>query len=107
MLTVTPARYAKGKMAARPSVDGSGFKNSEHRLCEAIGGKWSGRCKAYIVSPAQARDLLILAAAGWDAYVVFRQEDGEDFTHRDLPIDSRYTRKQALALCPQVTKGSP
>ena len=107
MLTVTPARYAKGKMAARPLGDGSGFKDREQRLCEAIGGKWSGRCKAYIMSQAQARDLLILAAAGWDAYVIFRREDGADFKHPDLPCTSSFTRKQALALCPQVAKGRP
>jgi len=104
MLTVTKARYAKGKMAARPSGNGSGFKDREHRLCEAIGGKWSRRCKAYIVSQSQARDLLILAAAGWDAYFIFRREDGAYFERGDLPVDSRYTRKQALSLCQQAAK---
>lgn len=99
MLTITPARYAKGKMSAQCSGDGSGFKDREQRLCEAIGGRWSNRCHSYILSRAQARDVLILAAAGWDAYTIFGREDGREFLHYENYPGQSFTRKEALALC--------
>lgn len=67
--TITPARYAKGKMIIRPKSDGSGFKTRAARLAEAkgIGGRWVHRSGGYTVSPAAARRFEKLYAEGWDA----------------------------------------
>ena len=66
---ILPARYAKGQMAARcPSNDG--FKTRAARLAEHLRGRYSNREGAYILSPAKARKLQELYAAGRDASAV-------------------------------------
>ena len=56
MVTITPARYAKGKVAVHVSSDGM-FRNRASCLAEGVGGKWSNRCGAYIMSPSAAERL--------------------------------------------------
>lgn len=65
--TITPARYAKGKMAVRcPSA--TGYKTRAARLIgDGLGCRWSGRSRAYIASPAQAARFERLYRAGFDA----------------------------------------
>lgn len=99
MLTITPARYAKGKMSAQCSGNGSGFKDREQRLCEAIGGRWSNRCRSYILSRAQARDVMVLAASGWDAHSFRIGDDGKEFIHHTDNPGTSFTRREALAMC--------
>lgn len=67
--TITPARYAKGKMAVRcPS--GNGYKTRAARLAEAIArGRYTGRERAYIMGPKSAEKFQRLYAEGWDASV--------------------------------------
>lgn len=68
--TVSPARYAKGKMAVRcPSQDG--WKSRAARLAAAIArGRYTGREGAYIMSPAAAAKFERLFLDGWDACVI-------------------------------------
>lgn len=67
--TIHPARYA-GRYNGKPQVavhcvsDGSGYKTRAMRLCSALNGRWSGRERAYIMSPAKAAKLRAL----FDAY---------------------------------------
>lgn len=70
--TITPARYAKGKMVIRPTSNGTGFKTRAARLAEAkgIGGKWVHRSGGYNVSPSAAKRFEKLYAEGWDACVI-------------------------------------
>jgi len=72
--TVAPARYAgryngKPMIAVRCEPDGSGIKTRAMRLCAALNGRWSGREKAYIMSPAKAAKLHELFAAGRDGWL--------------------------------------
>lgn len=54
--TVTAARYAKGQLAIRPTRDGSGWKTlAALILADMPGVRWSGRERAYIVSPGRAK----------------------------------------------------
>lgn len=48
------ARYAKGMVAVRCTSNGTGNKTRAMRLCAATSARWSGREKAYIMSPAAA-----------------------------------------------------
>lgn len=52
--TSEPARYAKGKLAVRPSSSGN-FRSNASYLAEAVGGRYSNRERAYIMSPSQVR----------------------------------------------------
>ena len=64
--TTSPARYAKGQVAVRcPSSDG--YKTRAARLAEHVGGRYSNREYAYIMSPTKAEKLLRLHAEGRDA----------------------------------------
>jgi alkylated DNA nucleotide flippase Atl1 len=68
-VTAYPARYAKGKLAVTaPGV--GGFKSDAALLAEALGGRWSNRERAYIMSPAAYRRLVALMAAGWSATIL-------------------------------------
>jgi len=54
--TISPARYAKGKLAVRCIPDGSGWKTLAALMISQMPGvRWSGRESAYIVSPGRAR----------------------------------------------------
>ena len=67
-IQISNARYAKGKTAVRIQSDGTGWKTRAQRLASAkgIGGRWSNREKAYIMSQTAAQKLLRLFLAGWD-----------------------------------------
>lgn len=52
--TSEPARYAKGKIAVRPSSQGD-YRSNASYLAEAVGGRYSNRERAYIMSPSQVR----------------------------------------------------
>ena len=67
---VSDARYAKGMKAVTYEKSGDGFKPKAARLAEALGGKWSNRERAYIMSPSNAERLLRLYNDGWDASAI-------------------------------------
>lgn len=53
--TVQPARYAKGQIAVRPEVDGTGWKTVAAMIISQMPGvRWSNRERAYICSPFRA-----------------------------------------------------
>lgn len=69
---VAKARYAKGCMAVScPSDDG--YKTRAARLAEYLRGRYSGRERAYIMSPRKAERLAELYAQGRDACYVTGQ----------------------------------
>ena len=61
------ARYAKGKIAVHCPSDGSGTKTRAMRIASAVSSRWSGREKAYIMSPAAAAKVKAAFDAGKDA----------------------------------------
>ena len=61
-----PARYAKGQVAIHAKSDDSGFKTRAMRLAEGVGGRWSNREKAYIMSQSKADKLKDLHDKGHD-----------------------------------------
>jgi len=64
--TITPARYAKGKMVIHaPSTDG--YKTRAARLAEYVGGRYVGRSNGYVVSSSAAKRFEALFAEGLDA----------------------------------------
>lgn len=64
--TIASARYAKGMLAVScPSTDG--YKTRAARLCEHVGGRWSNRESAYIMSPAKVARFQGLHDDGRDA----------------------------------------
>lgn len=67
--TITPARYAKGKMLIRCPSDGSGMKTRAMCLASAkgIGGRWTNRSGGYVVSKPAAERFQRLYAEGYDA----------------------------------------
>lgn len=67
--TAEPARYAKGKVAVRPASTG-GFRSDASRLAEAVGGRWSNRERAYIMSEAQLRKVDTYLRQGMTADVI-------------------------------------
>ena len=69
--TIRPARYAKGKVA----IECPGWhqmKTRAARICNAkgMGGRYTNRERAYIVSKAAAARFVKLYADGWDANIV-------------------------------------
>ena len=69
---IRPARYAKGKLAihCHSANDGWGWKTDSMRLAEVVGGRYSGRENAYIVSPAAAESFRQLHAEGWTGCLI-------------------------------------
>lgn len=66
---VTPARYAKGKVAVQcPST--TGYKTRAARLACALRGRYVNRERAYIMGRRTAERFLTLYHAGWDACAV-------------------------------------
>jgi hypothetical protein len=65
--TISAARYAQNKIAIRCPSDGTGMKTRAARLCEGLGGKWTHRCEAHILSTAAAWRFigLIGTSADW------------------------------------------
>lgn len=54
-ISITPARYAKGKFVVSTPSDGSGFKTRAMFLVERLGGRWVHRDHGYQVTARQAR----------------------------------------------------
>lgn len=96
--TIVPARYAKGKMVLRSTKDGSGLKNRADRLAEALGGRYVGRSKGYVLSVVAAEKFELLYIAGFDAEIRMFFDDRRRaiFEHRDRHLD-HLTSAQALA----------
>jgi hypothetical protein len=66
--TVSPARYAKGKVVIHCHENGHGTKTRAMRIIgDGLGAKWAGRENAYIASSAQSERLQRLFDAGFDA----------------------------------------
>lgn len=57
MITITPARYAKGKYVVRCPSDGSGFKTNAARIVERLGGRYVRRDEGYQMSLTRAEHL--------------------------------------------------
>lgn len=70
--TVAPARYAKNAVAVRVHERGDGLKGEIGCLCTHLAARYSGRERAYIMSPAKARRLIRLHAEGWTATIFGR-----------------------------------
>lgn len=66
--SIAPARYAKGMLAVRCPSD-TGFKTRAALLACALNGRYSNRCRAYIMSPAKVARFERLYAEGWSATV--------------------------------------
>lgn len=64
--TVGAARYAKDQAKVR-HASRSGLKSRGDRIAEALGGRFSGRESAYIMSRTKAERWVELLQAGWDA----------------------------------------
>lgn len=64
---ISKARYAKGSVAVRPTRQGE-YKGRAGRLAEAVGGRYSSREDAYIMSEAKGRRLQKLYDEGWDTH---------------------------------------
>ena len=79
---IRPARYAKGKLAIHcQSNDEWGWKTDSMRLAETVGGRYSGRENAYIVSQGAAEAFQQLHAEGWTGGIFARnvsRRDGEN-----------------------------
>jgi DNA polymerase III sliding clamp (beta) subunit (PCNA family) len=68
--SIGKARYAKGKMAIQaPSTDG--YKTRGECLAQALGGRWTSRESAWIVTPRQAERFETMIREGWDGNVYF------------------------------------
>lgn len=71
--SIKPAKYAgrwngKPQMAVHCVGDGTGMKDRAQRLIgDGLKGRYSGRERAYIVSPSKAATFERLFADGWDA----------------------------------------
>lgn len=68
--TISPAKYAgrwngKPQLAVRCPSDDM-FKSRAARIMGALNARYSGRERAYIVSPAKAAKFERLFAEGWD-----------------------------------------
>jgi hypothetical protein len=71
--SIRPARYA-GRWNGKPQLavhcvgNGTGMKDRAQRLIgDGLKGRYSGRERAYIVSPSKAAKFEQLFAEGWDA----------------------------------------
>lgn len=87
----TPAKCANA-MALHLESDGSGMKTRAMWLAEALNGRWTGRDKAYLLSPRRAALWRRLYLAGFDACIwmfvgperkLFQFEGHEDMTERE------------------------
>jgi len=65
--TMSPARYAKNKVAVRVLDGKDGFKGRASYLASALPSSYSHREGAYIMSKSAALRLHKLYQAGWDA----------------------------------------
>lgn len=71
---ISNARYAKGKRAVHCPSD-TGFKSRAACLAEALGGSYSRREHAYILSPSRAASLLAFWESSADASYFNRSID--------------------------------
>ena len=62
--TISDARYAKGKKSVHIVNEGD-YKSDTCYMIEALGARWSNREKAYIASPRQASNMVLLLEAGY------------------------------------------
>jgi hypothetical protein len=97
--SISPARYAKGKMAVRSS-DGTGYKTPAAHLIEALGGRWVNRGNAYIVSPSTAKDFECLINSGWHGRASWYRGERSWFSH---PIHGDHSRRDAIHLARKET----
>lgn len=93
--TITDARYAKGKKVIQTVSDGSGLKTRAAYLAESLGGRWAGRSKGYVVSPAAAQKFETLFAAGFEAHMRLYHDTKPSFYHRERNLDG-LTAAEAL-----------
>jgi hypothetical protein len=62
-----PYRYAKGKVVLRKPANGDGFKSRIDRLAEAMGARYVGRARGYVLSQSAAKKMTAHYLAGSDA----------------------------------------
>ena len=92
--TSSPARYAKGKIAIRCKHVGP-YKTGSMKLAEAVGGRWTNREGAYILSSKAARDMHILAYAGWHGFAGWFHGQKPTFNH---PVYGEMSRREAVKI---------
>lgn len=77
--SITPYRYAKGKLAVRcPSPDG--FTTRAGRLAGSI-GRWVNRAGGYLMSSRQAERFEALYREGWDACTLTKERISPEEVH--------------------------
>ncbi len=81
MYSVSPARYAKGKMVVRPLDSRDGMKGCSSYLIEALGGRYVGRSHGYHMSPAAVAKLDKLSQAGFHANLRMFSRSPATFFH--------------------------
>jgi hypothetical protein len=110
-IRILPARYARGKVAAHVASDGSGWKTAAARLAENVGGRWTHRERAYIMSQRQADRLLKLYADGAVGAIMSRDITTADELHRQAVIlalrHGSEVPARVLADYPELTTGLP
>lgn len=95
--TISDARYAKGKKVIHVASDGSGMKTRAAYLADALGGRWVGRSKGYVLSPAAAVKFEKLWAAGFEANMRLYHDTKPSFFHPERRFEN-LTAAQALKL---------
>lgn len=78
----------RGQVAVVPLDSRNGFKGSVSYLCDYLNARWSGRARAYILSPRKLKRLEWLLANGYTAGV-FGKLYGPNHEDADDPTASR------------------
>lgn len=93
--TITPARYAKGKLVLRSPPSDSGWKTKIQWLAENCGGRWVHRDKGYQMSPRQAANFETLLKAGFEGGIRVGVSQPASFTLKETGLQ-KFTLKEAL-----------
>jgi len=96
-IRVSPARYAKGKVAARDTDNRDGFTGRMGSLLQACGGRWSGRDHAYIMSAAAVDKACRLYLGGWHGSIRWGREPATVWHEGYNRVG--FTIREALRLC--------
>ena len=67
--TISPARYAKGKVVMYCPSNDSGLKTRAMCLAEAFGGRYVHRSHGYVMAPGSAAKALDHWQRGYDAHI--------------------------------------
>ncbi|MBL8421758.1 MAG: hypothetical protein JNK92_14120, partial [Dechloromonas sp.] len=67
--SIAPYRYAKNSVVLRTDSNDI-FKTRIVRVAEALGGRYVGRAKGYVMTEKRAREAVRLTEEGWDANAI-------------------------------------